>query len=159
MCLDGWESIRTICIYSMKVSIKCLSANSFSYKCTLRSIFGPCLCLKLTNTLFMRICHEFENWRDLHVLSGKFLRQKSCYLESFCWLFFLTLRANQYGSSERHKWSWTLISRSLCIIITTIWSLILLLREASYMWIMIAERRTRDHVHQYHSHHTYVKIK
>ena len=34
----------------------------------------------------MRICREFENWRDL---SGKFLRQKSCYPESFCilWLW------------------------------------------------------------------------
>ena len=42
---------------------------------------------------------------------------------------FLTLRANQYGSSERHKWSWTLISRTLCIIIITIWSLILLLGQ------------------------------
>ena len=36
---------------------------------------------------FMRMCREFENWR---ALSGKFLRQKSCYPESFrflwlCW--------------------------------------------------------------------------
>ena len=35
---------------------------------------------------FMRICREFENWRDLHALSGKFLRQKSCYPESFPFL-------------------------------------------------------------------------
>ena len=35
---------------------------------------------------FMRICREFENWRDLRALSGKFLRQKSCYLESFRFL-------------------------------------------------------------------------
>ena len=34
----------------------------------------------------MRICREFENWRDLRALSGKFLRQKSCYPESFCFL-------------------------------------------------------------------------
>ena len=35
----------------------------------------------------MRICREFENWC---ALSGKFLRQKSCYPESFCflWLWF-----------------------------------------------------------------------
>ena len=32
---------------------------------------------------FMHICREFENWRDLRALSGKFLRQKSCYPESF----------------------------------------------------------------------------
>ena len=35
---------------------------------------------------FMRICREFENWRDLRALSGKFLRQKSCYPESFRFL-------------------------------------------------------------------------
>ena len=36
---------------------------------------------------FMRICREFENWRDLRALSGKFLRQKSCYSESFRFLW------------------------------------------------------------------------
>ena len=36
---------------------------------------------------FMRICREFENWRDLRALSGKFLRQKSCYPESFRFLW------------------------------------------------------------------------
>ena len=36
---------------------------------------------------FMRICREFENWRDLRTLSGKFLRQKSCYPESFRFLW------------------------------------------------------------------------
>ena len=25
---------------------------------------------------FMRICHEFENWRDLRALSGKYLQKK-----------------------------------------------------------------------------------
>ena len=35
---------------------------------------------------FMRICREFENWRDLRALSGKFLWQKSCYPESFRFL-------------------------------------------------------------------------
>ena len=35
---------------------------------------------------FMRICREFENWCDLRALSGKFLRQKSCYPESFRFL-------------------------------------------------------------------------
>ena len=34
----------------------------------------------------MRICREFENRRDLRALTGKFLRQKSCYPESFCFL-------------------------------------------------------------------------
>ena len=32
----------------------------------------------------MRICREFENWS---ALSGKFLLQKSCYPESFCFLW------------------------------------------------------------------------
>ena len=36
---------------------------------------------------FMCICRKFENWRNLRVLSGKFLRQKSCYPESFCFLW------------------------------------------------------------------------
>ena len=35
----------------------------------------------------MRICREFENWRNLRTLSGKFLRQKSCYPESFRFLW------------------------------------------------------------------------
>ena len=35
---------------------------------------------------FMRICREFENRRDLRALSGKFLQQKPCYPESFCFL-------------------------------------------------------------------------
>ena len=54
-----------------------------SYKCTVWSTFGPLLCLKFANTLFTRICREFEKWCNLHVLSGKFLRQQSCYPESF----------------------------------------------------------------------------
>ena len=29
----------------------------------------------------------FKNWRYLHALAGKFLRQKSCYLESFRFLW------------------------------------------------------------------------
>ena len=29
---------------------------------------------------FMCICCKLENWRDLRALSGKFLRQKSCFL-------------------------------------------------------------------------------
>ena len=35
----------------------------------------------------MRICRKFENWRDLRSLSGKFLRQETCYPESFCFLW------------------------------------------------------------------------
>ena len=35
---------------------------------------------------FMRICREFENSRNLRALSGKLLRQKSCYPESFHFL-------------------------------------------------------------------------
>ena len=34
----------------------------------------------------MRICRKFENRRDLPALSGKLLRQKSCYPESFRFL-------------------------------------------------------------------------
>ena len=33
------------------------------------------------------MCREFENWCNLRVLSGKFLRQKSCYPESFRFLW------------------------------------------------------------------------
>ena len=36
---------------------------------------------------FMRICRRFENWRDLRASSGKLLRQKSCYPESFRFLW------------------------------------------------------------------------
>ena len=36
---------------------------------------------------FMRICREFENWCHLRALSGKFLQQKSCYPESFRFLW------------------------------------------------------------------------
>ena len=45
------------------------------------------VCTKSCKTT-MRICREFENWRNLRTLSGKFLRQKSCYPESlrFLWL-------------------------------------------------------------------------
>ena len=35
----------------------------------------------------MRICREFDNQCNLRALSGKFLRQKSCYPESFCFLW------------------------------------------------------------------------
>ena len=41
----------------------------------------------------MRICREFENWRALRALSGKFLRQKSCYPESFCFLWLWLARS------------------------------------------------------------------
>ena len=40
----------------------------------------------LAKTPFLRICRKFENRRDLRILSGKFLRQKSCYTESFRFL-------------------------------------------------------------------------
>ena len=43
-----------------------------SYKCTLWSIFGPLLCLKFANTLFTRICREFENWCNLHIYPKSF---------------------------------------------------------------------------------------
>lgn len=68
---------------------KYISANSFSYKCTLWSIFGPCLCIKSCKPTFTPICREFENLSDLRALSRKLLRQKSCYPESFrfFWLY------------------------------------------------------------------------
>ena len=69
-----------------------------SYKCPIWSIFGPWLCLKFANTLFTHICREFEKWCNLRVLSGKFLRQKSCYPESFH--FFLTLHRGKKQSEE-----------------------------------------------------------
>ena len=45
------------------------------------------LILKFAHTLFTGIRREFENWC---VLSRKFLRQKSCYPESFCFLWLWT---------------------------------------------------------------------
>ena len=57
--------------------MKCLSAKWFSFRCNLCSIYGPCLCIKISNTLFTRICCKFDNWRDVRVLSGELLRQKS----------------------------------------------------------------------------------
>ena len=85
-----------LCIYSIKVSLKCLSAKSFSYpeiweSTILSSKYGTSIvstaygayldhayAQNLAKPPFMRICREFENWRDLRALSGKFLRQKSC---------------------------------------------------------------------------------
>ena len=46
--------------------------------------------LDLASTPFTGICREFENWRNLRALSGKFLRKKSCYPESFCFLWLCT---------------------------------------------------------------------
>ena len=43
--------------------------------------------LRICKHTFYAYCREFENWCNLRVLSGKFLRQKSCYLESFCFFF------------------------------------------------------------------------
>ena len=37
--------------------------------------------------LAKRICRKFESWRNLRALSGKFLRQKPCYPESFRFLW------------------------------------------------------------------------
>jgi len=62
---------------------------------------------------FMRICRKFENWRDLRALSGKFLRQKSCYPESFrflwlcqpvtrSWIFLSTI--HRHLSQSRFRW-------------------------------------------------------
>ena len=48
--------------------------------------------LRICKHTFYAYCREFENWCNLRVLSGKFLQQKSCYPESFC--FFLTLASN-----------------------------------------------------------------
>ena len=42
-------------------SRKCLSANSFSYKCTLWSIFGPCLCIKSCKPTFY--AHLSRIWK------------------------------------------------------------------------------------------------
>ena len=75
-CTDNLKRVRMIKKYAWVIWI--------SYKCTLWSIFGPLLCLKFANTLFTRICREFEKWCNLRVLPGKFLQQKSCYPESVC---------------------------------------------------------------------------
>ena len=78
-CTDNLKRVRMIKKYAWVIWI--------SYKCTIWCIFGPWLCLKFANTLFTRICREFEKWCNLRVSSGKFLRQKSCYPESFRFLW------------------------------------------------------------------------
>ena len=57
----------------------------------------------LTKPPFMRICRDFENWRDLRALSGKFLRQKSCYSESFCFLWLWNKQSNSPLVYSSHK--------------------------------------------------------
>ena len=113
-CTDNLKRVRMIKKYAWVIWI--------SYKCTLWSIFGPLLCLKFANTLFTRICREFEKWCNLRVLSGKFLRQQSCYPESFrfFWLWFTRIisfldpSVNKCLSlSVKNKDNWRLI-RDLC---------------------------------------------
>ena len=58
-CTDNLKRVRMIKKYAWVFWI--------SYKCTLWSIFGPLLCLKFANTLFTRICREFEKWCNLRV--------------------------------------------------------------------------------------------
>ena len=58
-CTDNLKRVRMIKKYAWVIWI--------SYKCTLWSIFGPLLCLKFANTLFTRICREFEKWCNLRV--------------------------------------------------------------------------------------------
>ena len=64
--------------------------NSVSIASIVSTAYGAYLdhadAQNLAQPPFMRICREFENWHDLRPLSGKFLRQKSCYLESFRFL-------------------------------------------------------------------------
>ena len=69
MCLVNLESFR---------AIKKVSRSSRKYSWVIQNLAKPPL---------MRICRGFENWCDLRALSGKFLRQKSCYLESFRFLW------------------------------------------------------------------------
>ena len=73
----------------------------------------------LASTSFTGICRDFENWRDLRALSGKFLWQKSCCLESFpfFWLCTTTI-SNEIFSLKFlidyiHSWSRSLISKAL----------------------------------------------
>ena len=52
ICPDNLKRVQMIKKYAWVIWI--------SYKCTVWSIFGPLLCLKFANTLFTRICREFE---------------------------------------------------------------------------------------------------
>ena len=60
----------------------------------------------------MRICRGFENWCDLRASSGKFLRQKSCYPESFrfLWLWLVCIvmvsEVSQYEENGLWVISW-----------------------------------------------------
>ena len=77
LCLYDLESFQTISSPKFGTSIV-----STAYGAYLDHAFAQ----NLAKTPFMRICCEFENWSDLRALSEKFLRQKSCYPESFRFL-------------------------------------------------------------------------
>ena len=60
--------------------------------------------LKICKHTFKGICREFENWGNLRVLTGKFLWQKSCYLESFRFLWLCSQRLTVYTSVHKCIW-------------------------------------------------------
>ena len=79
----------------LKKSIKCLSANSFPYKCTLWSIFGPFLCLRsCKNTFYGHLSQIRKLTRFTRVIRKVFATK---ILLSGKFLLFLTLRKRGRG--------------------------------------------------------------
>ena len=79
MCPDNLERVWESTISSPKLGT---SIVNIAYEAYLDHAYAK----NLAKPPFMRICRKFENWRNLRALYGKFLRQKSCYPESFRFL-------------------------------------------------------------------------
>ena len=79
MCLDNLESLDDLelCLYEFVTSNVSTAYGAYLDHADAQNLAKP---------PFMRICRKFENWHNLRALSGKFLRQKSCYPESYRFL-------------------------------------------------------------------------
>ena len=89
MCPDNLRNLGLFPLNKSQIWESTISSPKFGTS-ILSTAYGAYLdhaCAKnLANAPSMQICREFENWRDLRALSGKFLRQKYCYPESFRFL-------------------------------------------------------------------------
>ena len=100
---DDLESFRTI---------KKVSRSSRKYSWIIQNLAKPPL---------MRICRGYENWRDLRALSIKFLRQKSCYPESFRFLWLWPAPPLRAFYAPKH-WEWTISSWNMTHILFIWWT-------------------------------------
>ena len=89
--LEIWEST----ISSPKFGTSIVSTAYGAY-------LDPAYAQNLAKPPFMRICREFENWRNLRALSGMFLQQKFCCPESFCF-FWLWLHGYMTSLYRKYK--------------------------------------------------------